>query len=192
MENVNNTSANQQNEVEAHQTAFDVELYAQPYNPDAQGFYFHNLNEFDNKTENCLDAFGQAVEEFEIQFIDGTPEACDLFDACEVNQANLGQFFEILDDVPEYQWPALYYLCGAIGDDMETSLGKLDDVSLYAGTLQEAAEGLFDECYAYSIPENLRFYIDYEKFARDCDLSGDMYEFEFAGTTYTCTNAACI
>lgn len=34
------------------------------------------------------------------------------------------------------------------------------------------AEQLFDDCYAHEIPENLRFYIDYEAFARDlfmCD-----------------------
>jgi Antirestriction protein (ArdA) len=192
MENVNNTSANEQNKVEAHQTAYDVILYAQPYNPDAKGFYFHNLEEFEDQTEHFLDAFGQPVEELEIQFIDGSREACDLFEACGVNQANLGQFFAILDYVPEYQWPALYYLCDVIGDDMETAINKLDDVTLYTGTLKEAAEELFDECYAHNIPENLRFYIDYEKFARDCELSGDMYEFEFAGTTYTCINAASI
>ena len=29
------------------------------------------------------------------------------------------------------------------------------------------AENLFDECYAHDIPENLRFYIDYEAFQRD-------------------------
>lgn len=33
---------------------------------------------------------------------------------------------------------------------------------------------------------------DYDRFARDCDLGGDMSEFEFNGTTYTCTNAACL
>ena len=192
MEKVNNTRADNQSKVEAHQTAYDVILYAQPYNLDAKGFYFHNLEEFGDETEHCFDAFGLHVEEFEIQFIDGNREACDLFEACGVNQANLGQFFDIHDDVPEYQWPALYYLCDVVGDDMETAINKLDDVTLYTGTLKEAAEELFDECYAHSIPENLRFYIDYEKFARDCELGGDMHEFELAGTTYTCTNAACV
>ena len=36
----------------------------------------------------------------------------------------------------------------------------------------EYAEQLFDECYAHDVPKNIRFYIDYEKFARDlfmCD-----------------------
>jgi hypothetical protein len=66
---------------------------------------------------------------------------------------------------------------------------NIDDVSLFPGELKEAAEALFDECYLSEIPEHVRSYIDYEAFARDCRLSGDMYEFEFNGDTWTCTNA---
>jgi antirestriction protein len=36
------------------------------------------------------------------------------------------------------------------------------------------AENLFDECYLHDVPENLRYYIDYEKFARDLFI-GDYY-----------------
>ena len=50
----------------------------------------------------------------------------------------------------------------------------------------------WDDCYAHEIPENLRFYFDMEKFARDLEIGGDFNEFRFEGTTYTCTNAACI
>ncbi len=38
------------------------------------------------------------------------------------------------------------------------------------------AEQLFDECYAHDIPENLRYYIDYEKFARDLFMSDYWFE----------------
>lgn len=38
------------------------------------------------------------------------------------------------------------------------------------------AEQLFDECYAHDIPENLRYYIDYEKFARDLFISDYWFE----------------
>ena len=41
-----------------------------------------------------------------------------------------------------------------------------------------------------SVPDNIKYYIDYEKFAHDCQLSGDMYEFEYNGKTYTCTNSS--
>ncbi|MHC4398936.1 MAG: antirestriction protein ArdA [Planctomycetota bacterium] len=42
----------------------------------------------------------------------------------------------------------------------EAYCGEWDSEEAYA-------EELFDELYAHDIPENLRFYIDYEKFARD-------------------------
>ena len=65
-------------------------------------------------------------------------------------------------------------------------------MSLYEGKLLDAASELFDECYLHDIPEQLRYYVDYAKFARDCEISRDMIEFEYEGTTYTCTNAAGI
>jgi antirestriction protein len=37
------------------------------------------------------------------------------------------------------------------------------------------AQDLFDECYGYDIPEQIRFYIDYEKFARDLLCSNDYF-----------------
>jgi antirestriction protein len=42
-------------------------------------------------------------------------------------------------------------------------------------SVTEYAEQLFDECYAHDIPENLRCYIDYEKFGCDLELCGDIY-----------------
>ena len=41
-------------------------------------------------------------------------------------------------------------------------------------------------------PESVRFYVDYDKFARDCELSGDMTEFEYNNKTYTCTNSSAL
>ena len=167
-------------------------FYAKPYNPDARGFYFSTEEEYEQKSSECRDAFGALVEEFEIQFIDGSRAESDLFRACEVNQSNLGQFVTILDEVPEYQLPALFYLCDVLTCSMAEGMDKLDDMNLYSGTLEEAAQDFFDECYAHLIPENLRTYIDYSKFARDCQYGGEMIEFRFAGDTYTVTNAGCL
>ncbi|MDP2761472.1 MAG: antirestriction protein ArdA [Sideroxyarcus sp.] len=70
-------------------------------------------------------------------------------------------------------------------------MDKIDEVCLYEGNLEDATGELFEECHAHAIPENLRFYIDYKAFARDCEMGGDMVEFDYDGTTYTCTNASC-
>ena len=194
-QNTNNPSA-QQVKVEAHQAACvevnTVTLYAQPYNINARGFYFGSMAEYNEKSEELTDRYGSLVEEFEIQFIDGDREDAQLFSACSVNQCNLEQFFTLVDEFDDREKAALFYLTNVNGQSMEDAVSNLDDVNLYEGYLKEAAEELFDECYAHEIPESLRCYIDYEAFARDCELGGDMYEFEFAGKTYTCTNAACV
>jgi antirestriction protein len=45
------------------------------------------------------------------------------------------------------------------------------------------AEQLFDECYAHDIPENIRFYIDYEKFSRDLFVN-DCFSIDSKGSVH--------
>ena len=165
-------------------------FFAQPYSLDAVGFYFDTLEAYTEKSENLLDAFGSPVEEFEIQFIDG--DDCELFSACGINQANLNLWFETIADLSEHEKTALYYLRSVSSYSLENALDKLDDVNLSEGNLKDVAETLFDEFYLNDVPESVRAYIDYEKYARDCEMGGDLYEFDFEGTTWTCTNASSI
>ena len=65
-----------------------------------------------------------------------------------------------------------------------------DKPSIYERALKEAATELFDECWLHSIPESIRYYVGYDSFARDCELGGDLTEFDFNNRTYTCTNAS--
>lgn len=162
-------------------------LHATPYNIDAVGFYFESLEEYQTKSENHLDRFGNLVEEFEIQFIDG--DDAELFEACGINQANLNVWFDDIEFLQDFEKASLYYLLGVACYDLDQAMEKMNDTCIYQGELLEAATELFDECYLYTLPENLRYYIDYEKFARDCELGGDMCEFEYANITYTCTNS---
>lgn len=54
--------------------------------------------------------------------------------------------------------------------------GSFEDVYCGEYDSEEAyAEELFDKCYLQEIPENLRYYIDYEKFARDLFRGGDYF-----------------
>ena len=176
---------------ETHQKAvFATTLYAQPYNIDATGFYFHDADDYRTKSEGLRDCYGSPVEEFEIQYIDG--DDAQLFEACGINQCNLDQWFDDIETLDDREKVALYYLTADAGCTLDNAMDKIDDVCLYEGRLQEAAEELFDEIYAHDIPESIRCYIDYEKFARDCEMGGDMTEFLFDGTTWTCTNASGI
>ena len=165
-------------------------LYANPYNIDAAGFYFESADEFTEKAQNLTDRYANPVEEFEIDFIDGDDAA--LFNACGINQSNLSIYFDDIEPLSETEKTALYFLASDLGYSLADALEKIDEVNLYSGKLFDAASELFDECYLHGIPEQIRYYVDYEKFARDCEISRDMIEFEFNDTTYTCTNAAGI
>lgn len=160
--------------------------HAQPYDISKSGFYFTDLDSYQKGVE------ASGAEEFELQFIDGSSEDAQLFSACGINQANLEQWFDDVEGLEDYEKAALFYLCSHSGYDLEDALDKIEDVSLYHGELLEAATQLFDECYLSDVPESVQAYIDYEAFARDCRMGGDMCEFQFAGETYTCTNSNCI
>ena len=46
------------------------QLFAQPYNLNAQGFYFENKEEYEEKAAQCFDAYGAFIEEYEIEDVD--------------------------------------------------------------------------------------------------------------------------
>lgn len=167
-----------------------MKLFAQPLNPDASGFYFESNEDFNEKAPGVRDSFGGPIEEFEIQFIDGDQEDCDLFNACKISQADLELWFDKIEPLDTDTKAALFYAVNNIGYSLADALDKVDDgdVKIAEQTLEDAAAELLDDCY--SVPEGLESYIDYEKFAHDCQLGGDMAEFDFAGSTWTCTNAS--
>ena len=163
-------------------------LYANPYNIDAVGFYFESVDEFTEKAQNLTDRYGNPVEEFEIDFIDGEDAA--LFNACAINQANINTWIDDNEALDDHEKINLYYLLNVAGYTLGQALEKLDEPSTTQSSLRDAAEELFDECWLHEVPESIRFYIDYDKFARDCEIGGDLVEFEYNNQTYTCTNAA--
>jgi len=163
-------------------------LHASPYNPDARGFNFSTAEDFTIRASALRDRFGAPVEEFSIEYLDG--DDSKLFEACKINQTNLDTWFDDIESLDSQEKAALYYLTDCNGSDPDDALGSLDDVSLYEGSLLDAATELFDECYLSEVPQAIQNYIDYDAFARDCRLGGDMYEFEFGGSTWTVTNAS--
>lgn len=167
-----------------------MQFFANPYDTSATGFYFESFAEYEEKRDALRNSIGLPVEEFEIDVIDGTQEEVQLAAVMEINQGNLERCLEVLESSDDSEWPALFYLLdNRVVNDLDDALSKINDVCLYPGTLIDAATELFDECYAHEIPESVRCYIDYESFARDCRIGGDMCEFKFGGNTFTCTNA---
>lgn len=159
--------------------------HAQPYDISKAGFYFSDMSSYEAGVE------ASGAEEFELQFIDGDDSA--LFNACSINQANLEEWLDAVETLDDHEKVSLFYLMNNnICSNLSDAISTIDDVSISQCSLRDAAEELFDECYLHDVPEFLRSYIDYDKFARDCELGGDMTEFEFNGSTYTCTNSNSI
>ena len=75
-----------------------TKFYAQPYDLSATGFYFDDAESFQAKIKSIRNVYGQPVEEFEIQFIDGDNIDCDLAKAWGINQANILRFIEVVED----------------------------------------------------------------------------------------------
>lgn len=149
--------------------------FAQPYNIDATGFYFSNLEEYEARAAGHLDRYGMPVEEYEIQFIDG--ENWRLFKALGITQATLATWFELfaeLDpDEDDYQ-KAVYladngYATAEIPD-------RFDDLTIWHGSAEDYARELVEDCY--ELPEALRYYVDYAAVARDMRLNGEIDEVE--------------
>jgi hypothetical protein len=145
-------------------------LCAVPYDTSAPSFFFKSLEEYESKYAAQL-----PVEEYEIQYVDG--DNFSLFNTAQICQGNLNTWFESLDeiDTSSDQGISVRYLL-SIGYSITDSIERADDVQLFHGTAESYAQELYEEM---DIPESLVSYIDYERIARDLELSGDITEFGY-------------
>ncbi len=160
-------------------------LYAQPYDISATGFYFKSAEEYTEKARKLYNPYGEHVEEFEIQFIDGDGIDCQLFEALSINQSNIESYFKAVEDWEEYQKINAIIAIGEVGYKFDLANDDPDDlnVDLYQfDTMKELAEHFVEEGLYGTIPENIKFYLDYDLIARD--LSMDYSEVRIDGTNY--------
>lgn len=75
-------------------------LFAQPYDISANGFYFESAAQYEERAAGAVNDYGQPVEEYEIQFIDGEEIDCALAAAWDLSQCN---FTAWLDAVEEWE-----------------------------------------------------------------------------------------
>lgn len=160
------------------------ELFAQPYNIDAAGFSFDNLESYERQVEGLRDKFGQPVEEFEIQFIDGESIDAALFEALGVTQAGIEQYFEAVDNWGKHEKVNVIIACGECGYTFGPDSSPDDfDVTVYEmDSLKDLAEDFVNEGLFGEIPENIRGYLDMQAIARD--LGMDYSEITIAGRHY--------
>ena len=157
-------------------------LYAQPYNIDAEGFYFRTADEYAKTLPTIKDSFGQPVEEFEIEFIDGDDINCGLAKAWGLNQANFAAYFYAADTWHDHEKTAFIIAVGECGYDFDPASVSPNDfeVDLYhLDSLKDLAVQFVEDGLLGDIPERLRFYFDYDALARD--LGVDYSETRIAG-----------
>lgn len=160
-------------------------FFAQPYDLHANGFYFDDSEEFQDKVSKVKNDFGDLVEEFEIQFIDGDDIEAQLFKVLSVGQWNIAAFIEVNDSWSDEDKIKLICAVGDCGYDFEIGKDNPEqfDIDIYVGvTMRELAEQFIDEGLFGEIPESIQSYIDYDAVARD--LSMDYSEMNIAGKCY--------
>ncbi len=99
----------------AHPKTTMTTLYAQPYDISATGFYFKDAVEFEAKAARARNAYGQPVEEFEIQFIDGEAADAGVFNAVGVHQGNVAAFFDTVADWTDDEKIKVIIAVGEVG-----------------------------------------------------------------------------
>ncbi len=157
-------------------------LFAQPYDFTANGFYFHSLDEYITKSFNLN---GPLIEEYEIQFIDGEGIDCQLFEALNITQCNIGAYFNAVLNWDKDQKLKTIIAVGECGYkfDLSNDNPNAFDVDIYQlDTMRELAERFVDEGLYGTIPQSLQSYVDYDAIARD--LSMDYAQITIDGTRY--------
>ena len=160
-------------------------LHAQPYDMDASGFYFETAEEYKKLADANKNAFGQPVEEYEIQFIDGERIDCELAKALGLNQVNLARFFEVVNEWEDHDKVRFIIANGECGYSFDLAHFDPDsaDIDEYqVESLRELAEMFVEDGLFGDVPKAFENYIDYDAIARD--LSIDYGTCEIAGTRY--------
>ena len=159
-----------------------TQLHAQPYDIAANGFYFSSFEEFQAKMKTARNDYGQRVEEFEIQFIDGEHIDCALASAWGINQTSIEPYFDAVDGWDDHEKIVFIIAVGEVGYnfDPETVTPSDFEMDIYhARSMVDLAEDFVAEGLFGDIPSHLVHYIDYDAIARD--LAVDYTETEITG-----------
>jgi len=160
--------------------------YAQPYDMDANGFYFSTKYDYKAALNTSRNSYGQQVEEFEIQFIDGDCLDGELFDALAINQATIIGFIDKLVKWSKDDKIKLILAVGESGYSFDISQDDPADfdIDIYPDTsLRDLADQFVDEGLFGEISDRVMMYLDYDRIARD--LGYDYTQTRIAGETYT-------
>lgn len=165
-----------------------IQLHAQPYDLAATGFYFDSYEDYAEKAAKLRNDYGNRVEEFEIQFIDGADIDCDLAKAIGINQANLKQYLDAVEDWDEDDKTRVILAVGECGYRFEDSTQPSEfEVDIYpVETMRDLAEDFVEQGLYGDIPAPLAYYIDYDAIAHDLSMEYSAAEVAGQHLIYRC------
>lgn len=120
----------------------------------------------------------------------GTPCETELFVAARSNGlgCSFHDWLEQVNDLDTHDMAKLYWLVVYKGYELDDSISKLADTSVYCDTLRATAEQIFDELYFDQLPDKFQPYSNYDRYANDLRAGSDLCEFKFANQTWTAEN----
>lgn len=151
-------------------------LYANPYDTSAKGFYFKDADEYVKKADALENEYGDPVEEFSIEFIDGDEIEQKLFKAMSVSQANVEDYLELVDDLDEEDMFKISVITDDLGYSFEDALDKYEDLIVYGEFrndvefAQEYVDGIGS--LEDALGDNVQNYFDYASFGRNLRMDG--------------------
>jgi len=154
-------------------SSYEITLHAQPYDLCANGFYFHNHEEYLVKSKALRNDYGQQVEEFEIQFIDGDDLDCQLFSILEIHQGDVAVFLTVCESWDESQKINVIIAAGECGYNFDLAKDDPDsfEIELYElNNMRELAEQFVEEGLFVKVPENIRHDLDMDAIANDLSM----------------------
>jgi len=159
-----------------------TQFHAQPYDIDADGFYFETAEEYTTKAEANRNRHGDPVEEYMIQFIDGDGIDAELAKAAGLYQNTIEDFIDACDEWDDHQKTMAIINMDELGGDFEPDMDPQNyDIDVYhVDSMTDLADMFIEEGMLGDIPDHLQFYIDVEKYAHD--LSMDYSETTIGGT----------
>lgn len=159
-----------------------IQLHAQPYDLYASGFYFTSAEEYAAKAKANRNKFGEPVEEYEIQFIDGDALDCELSKAWGLYQSSFAKYLEAAEDWSADEKLRYIIAVGECGYAHTDTPGELD-VTLYEErSYAKLAEQFVEDGLFGEVPDRFANYIDYEAIGRD--LAIDYAQTIIAGAHY--------
>jgi len=164
-------------------------LYAQPYDISATGFYFTSAEDYEAKAGMLRNSYGQPVEEFEIQLIEGEGIDCQLFSSVGVHQGNIAAYLDAVDDWSDDDKIKVIIAVGEVGYTFDLGRdgpGRFE-VDLYeCETLRDLAMQFVDDGLFGEIPAAIANYLDYDAIAYDLSMDYSQIVIDGARYVYRC------